>query len=254
MTTADKKIRTVIVDDEPGNVVTLTGLLKLCCPDIEITAVADDYNSGIEVINRVKPALVFLDIEMPYGTGFDLLDKLSPVQFEVIFVTAFSNYAIRAFRYAALDYLLKPVNINELKAAVARAKQRLDEKSTGARVALLLNNLQSSNGNFPKIGLPAEEGFYFEDIVKIMYIEASGSYTYLYIKGRKKQLVSRSLKEFEELLPEEIFYRIHHSFVINMAFAKKYHKGRGGQVEMEDGAMIPVAVRKRDQFLEKFQH
>jgi two-component system LytT family response regulator len=247
-----KIIKTVIIDDEPGNIVTLTALLNLYCPQVMVEATAPDIVKGAAIIEAVKPELVFLDIEMPYGNGFDLLDQLSPVSFEVVFITAFNNYAVKAFKYAALDYILKPVNITELKEAVLKVSKRLEEKKINTRVASLLNNLKSANGNSQKIGLPVEDGLYFEDVANILYMEASGSYTAVYTKNKKKQLVSKNLKEFEDILSDTIFCRVHHSYIININCIKKYYKGRGGYVEMEDGTNIAIAVRKKDAFLEKF--
>jgi len=227
-------------------------LLNLYCPEVTVQATAPDIIKGAEIINRVKPELVFLDIEMPYGNGFDLLDQLSPVTFEVVFITAFNDYAIKAFKYAALDYILKPVSITELKEAVVKVSKKLEEKKVNTRVASLLSNLKSGNGNTQKIGLPVEEGLYFEEVANIMYMEASGSYTAVYIKDKKKQLVSKNLKEFEDVLSDTVFCRVHHSYIININFIKKYYKGRGGYVEMEDGTNIAIAVRKKESFLEKF--
>jgi two-component system, LytTR family, response regulator len=241
----------IIIDDEPGNIVTLQELLKLYCPGVKVTGTAPDMHKGYEAVCRLHPDLVFLDIEMPYGNAFDLLDKLSPVKFEVIFITAFDNYAVKAFKYAALDYILKPVNITELKGAVAKAKKRLEEKNGNLRVTALLNNLKAAAGATTKIGLATETGVQLEEVQNILYLEASGSYTFVFTRDKKKYTISKSLKEFEEILPETVFCRIHHSYIINMAGIKKYNKGRGGVVEMENGISIDVAVRKKEQFLER---
>jgi two-component system, LytTR family, response regulator len=247
------KINSIIVDDEPGNIVTLQELIKLSCPLVNVLATAANAATAFESINNFKPDLVFLDIEMPYGNAFDLLEKLSPVKFEIIFVTAFNGYAVKAFKYAALDYILKPVNIAELKQAVAKAEKRLQEKTENIRVKTLLANLKMPAENNPKISLATESGFHFEELRHILYLEASGSYTFVFTKQDKKYIISKGLKEFEEILPENMFCRIHHSYIINLACIKKYNKGRGGMVEMENGVCIDVAVRKKEQFLEKFK-
>ena len=205
--------------------------------------------SGLDTVS-----MVFLDIEMPYGNGFDLLDKLSPITFEVIFITAFNNYAVKAFKYAAVDYILKPVNINELKDAVQKVARRQQEKIVNSRITSLLNNLKPENSNAQKIGLSTNEEFYFEEIKNIMYLEASGSYAVVFTKDGNKKTVSKNLKEFEDILPDNVFCRVHHSYIINTNFIKKYYKGRGGYVEMEDGANIAISVRKKEYFLEKFTH
>jgi two-component system LytT family response regulator len=247
-----QKISTVIIDDEPGNIITLVELLKLYCPEVLVEATAADPIKGVEIINQIKPALVFLDIEMPYSNGFQMLDKISPITFEVIFITAFNNYAIKAFKYAAIDYILKPVNITELKEAVKKAAKRLEEKTVNARVSYLLNNLRSENVGEQKIGLAAEGSLYFESLHNIMYLEASGSYTNVFIKNQKKRVVTKKLKDFEDILPDHIFCRVHHSYIININYISQYFKGRSSYVQMQDGANIAIAVRKRENFLQKF--
>ncbi len=243
------KIKAIIVDDEAGSVRTMEELLSKYCHSVEIVGKAYDPEEAAEVIAVQKPQLVFLDIEMPFGNAFDLLDKIAPVDFEIIFVTAFNNYAIKAFRYAAADYLLKPINIEELKESVARIEQRLGEQQVNARIETLLENLQApENGAFRKISLPTTDGFRIEDIHNIMYLNAEGSYTFIFMKGGEKILVSKNLKEFEDILPESIFCRIHHSSIININYVKQYYKGRGGEVVMEDGEVIMISTRKKADF------
>ena len=248
-----RTISAVIIDDEPGNVFTLVELVKQYCPRVSIAGTAPDALKGYDLIVQIKPDLVFLDIEMPYGNAFDLLDKLLPVSFEVIFVTAFNDYAIKAFKYAALDYLLKPVNINELKEGINKVSKRLEEKNINTRVSSLLDNLRSESAVAQKIALPTIEGCSFENVNDIMYLQAEGSYTYIYCKEKTKLLVSKSLKEFEEILPAASFCRIHHSSIININFVKKYFKGRGGYVQMEDGTSIEISIRKKNDFFERFK-
>ena len=250
----ENQIRSIILDDEAGNIVTLTKLLNEYCPEVNIVATANNSKDGYEIIESMQPDLLFLDIEMPYGNGFDLLDKFSTITFEVIFITAFNNYALKAFKYAALDYILKPVNIAELKEAVKKASGRLNDKNINTRINVLLNNLKSGENASKKIGLPTLEGFHFVDIDRIMYLEADGSYTNIFIEGKKKELVSKNLKEFEDILPTTDFCRVHHSHIINISFVKKYFKGRGGYVEMEDGTKIEISARKKEDFFLKFRH
>lgn len=247
-------INSIIIDDEPGNIITLSELLKAYCPEVSVIGTAPDPRKGADLIDELSPALVFLDIEMPYGNAFDMLDKLAPVKFEVIFITAFNSYAIKAFKYAALDYILKPVNINELKDAVQKVSTRLEEKTMNSRINFLLSNLKQENPVSQKIGLPTSDGFLFEYLDNIMHIQAEGSYCSVFIKGKKKELVSKNLKEFEDILPSSVFCRVHHSYIININFVKKYYKGRGGYVEMEDGASIEISVRKKNSFFDRFMH
>jgi len=248
-----QKISSIIIDDEPGNIVTLTEMVKQYCPEVSITGTALDPRKGYDMIRELKPDLVFLDIEMPYENAFDLLDRLRPISFEVIFITAFNEYAIKAFKYAAIDYILKPVSIKELQDAIAKVSLRLNEKSVNTKIELLLRTLKVTDGDRNKIPIPTLEGYTFEDMNDIMYLQAEGSYTFLYNKARKKILVSKSLKEFEETLPANLFCRIHHSVIINVNFVKKYFKGRGGYVQMEDGASLEISARKKNDFLEKFK-
>ncbi|MFN8250538.1 MAG: LytTR family DNA-binding domain-containing protein [Ferruginibacter sp.] len=248
-----QKINSIIIDDEPGNIITLQELLKLYCPDVKVIATAPDPLKGFSVITELQPDLVFLDIEMPYGNAFDLLDRFTQVNFEVVFITAFDSYAVKAFKYAATDYLLKPVNIEELKHAVNKVAERLQDKSENLRVKALLNNLKLPSGSAQKIGLSTDDGFQIEELQNILYLEAAGSYTFVNTRQGHKYTISKNLKEFEDILPEDIFCRIHHSYIINIAGVKKYSKGRGGAVEMENGVSIDVAVRKKEQFLKRFK-
>ena len=245
-------ISAVIIDDEPGNIVTLTELLKQYCPNVIVEGTASNVVKGFELINQVAPDVVFLDIEMPYGNGFDLLDKLSPVFFEVIFITAFSNYAIQAIKYAALDYILKPVSITELQAAVKKLGNNLTKKNN-TRVESLLDNFKHDNKSLKKIALPVMDGYCFESLDSIMYLQSKGAYTDISFKNNPKLLVTRNLKNFEEILPETDFCRIHHSTIINIHYVKKYYKGAGGYVQMEDGETFEISTRRKNLFLSMFK-
>jgi two-component system, LytTR family, response regulator len=246
-------IRTVIVDDEQNNIEVLQRLLEKFCPIITVVGIAKNTETGHTVISQLQPQLVFLDIEMPFGNGFDLLERMIPVTFEVIFVTAFNQYAIKAFKYAALDYLLKPVSIEELKRAVNSARQHIEKRKANNRIEFLLDNYTTDIADLKKIGLPVTHGLIFEEIADIVHLKAEGNYTNVFTKDRKRRLVSRNLKEFEELLPSAIFCRIHHSHIVNLNYVKKYYKGRGGYIELTDGTTVEVSARKRDEFLEKFR-
>ena len=246
-------IKTVIIDDEENNIGTLQSLLTQFCPEIEIIGTAGNAKQAFTVINELQPQLVFLDIEMPMGNGFDLLEKLMPVNFEVIFVTAFDQYAITAFKYAAMDYLLKPVSIDELKRAVNRSVIRIAEKNVNNRIESLIANFRSEAQGLKKIGLPTAEGLVFEEIENIMHLQAESNYTLVYIRNKKKMTITKSLKEFEDLLPANIFCRLHHSHIVNLNYITKYYKGRGGYVELTDGTTVEVSTRKKDDFLENFK-
>jgi two-component system, LytTR family, response regulator len=244
--------RALIIDDEPRNVRILKNLLLEFCPEVTVEGEAGDVNTALTAIRHYKPELVFLDIEMPYGNAFDLLDKLMPVDFEIIFITAFDTYTLKAFKYSALDYLLKPVDIEELKAAVKRAIDRLAGKNINLQLVNLLGNLKSNQTNLQKIALPLLDGIMFVHIAEIIRFEANGSYTDVHFDSVEKIIVSKNIKEYEDILPPSIFCRVHNSHIINLNRVKKYHKGRGGYIIMDDGTNIEVSMRRRDEFLAKF--
>jgi two-component system, LytTR family, response regulator len=246
-------IKAVLVDDEPNNIETLHQLLVKYCPQVTIAGSADSVTKAREVIVSTKPDLVFLDIEMPYGNAFELLNSLPSIEFEIIFVTAFGNYAIEAIKFSALDYLLKPVNIKELQAAVQKAAERIQFKNISQKLDNLFYNLNTTKPSLQKIALPTLEGLIFVNIKDLVWLEARGSYTCVYLSSQQRIMVSRTLKEFEDVLPVDHFSRIHQSYVINHNFIRKYNRGRGGTIEMEDGTVIEVSMRKKDEFLAKFK-
>lgn len=246
-------IRTIIIDDEPNNIEALKQLLIKYCPHVELVGDAENIRTGQALILNTQPDLVFLDIEMPFGNAFELLNNLSPVNFEIIFVTAFDNYAINAIKYSALDYLLKPVNIKELQNAVQKAAERIKTKNITSKIDTLLFNLSVSKPVLQKVALPTLDGLVFVNINELVWLEARGSYTFVYMQDQQKIMVSRTLKEFEDILPFETFSRVHQSYIINHHFIKKYNRGRGGTIEMEDGTTIEVSMRKKDEFLSKFK-
>lgn len=245
-------IRTLLIDDEPNNTTSLNFLLEKYCPDIEVVGTAADVQEGEALIRQTIPDLVFLDIEMPYGNGFDLLNKVSPVEFAVVFITAFDSYAIQAIKYAALDYLLKPVHIAELKSAVEKVTRYFEERKQSVQISTLLHNLGTPTAGAKKIGLPTQDGLVFEKLENITHLVASSNYTIISTADKSKYTIAKTLREFEDMLPASIFCRIHHSYLVNINFVKKYLKGRGGFVEMEDGNTFEVSARKKDEFLSKF--
>lgn len=245
-------INTVIIEDEPGNVRVLKKMLEDYCQDIRVCGEAYDAIEGQKAIVNLQPDLVFLDIEMPYGNAFDILDRLMPVKFEVIFVTAFNDYILKAFKYSALDYLLKPINIEELRLAVQKASDKLRIKDINAHLQNLLSNLKQPNQAAHKLALPILDGLVFVTVDLISRCEASKGYTYFHMINGEKILSTRNIKDYEEILPATLFMRVHNSHIINLMCIKKYHKGRGGYIEMDDKVMIEVASRRKNEFLGRF--
>jgi two-component system LytT family response regulator len=245
-------INYIIIDDEPKNIRVLRKMLENFCPDTCYLGEAINAKEGEELIRESQPDLLFLDIEMPFGNAFNLLDRLMPVKFEIIFVTAFDNYTLQAFKYSALDYLLKPVNIEELCAAVQRASGKLKLKDINQQLNSLFSNLRQPDAGAFKLALPNDEGLVFVTVDDIIRCEASGGYTFFYLKNGDKILACRNLREYEAILPPANFLRVHNSHIINVMCIKKYHKGRGGHIEMENNIMIEVSSRRKKEFLRRF--
>jgi two-component system LytT family response regulator len=246
-------INCILVDDEPLNLDGLEKMINRYCPELTVAGKAGNVEEAMELIRTASPQIVFLDIQMPGENAFDLLDKMMPVNFEIIFVTAFDNHALRAFRYSALDYLLKPVDMDELRTAVQKARTKLLEKDVNQRLAGFLDQIREKTSH-SRIALKTKEGLIFYPIKDILYCTAERAYTRFTFINNKQLLVSGNLKEFESLLPEDIFCRVHDSYLINLDHVKKYHYGKGGYVEMADGQAIDVSSRKRATFLGKLRY
>lgn len=244
-------IKTVLIDDEIDSNRILQTLLETYCPQVAVIGTADGVDSAADLIRESKPDLVFMDIEMKHGNAFDLLNRLQPVNFHLIFVTAFDNHAVRAFRYNALDYLLKPVNIRELCAAVDKLSGKMTENGLLERVRYMLENIRGTDPADRKIAVPTLNGLLFVAVRDIVRLESKGSYTYIYFQDRSQILATGGIKDFEDLLPESLFFRIHQSHIINLNKIKSYQKGRGGFVTMEDDSFIEVAIRRRDGFMQR---
>lgn len=242
-------IQAIIIDDEADGREALRIALERYFPEINIKRICESPEQGIEAIKSVKPDLVFLDVQMPHLSGFDLLRKVSPFDFEVIFVTAHDQYAIKAIRFSALDYLLKPVDVDDLRTAVQKVKERLEQKNTSQQYQSVLHNALQNGSKIDRLAVPTQDGIEFFHTADIIYCEAQGSYTNILLKGKSKALVSRNLKDFENLLADSGFCRVHHSFLINMSHVRKYVKGEGGYVIMTDDHHVDVSRRKKDEFL-----
>lgn len=244
-------IKAVIVEDEPGNVKILKKMLETYCPQVNIFGEAANIESAFDLIKKVTPELIFLDIEIPGGNAFTLLDKLKPFNFEIIFVTAYDNYTLKAIKYSALDYLLKPVSIEELISSVNKVTEKVNALHFQQRMESLLQNLDGGRKTLQSLAVPAHFGYEFIIVNNIIRCEANGKYTYFFMTDSRKVISVKNLKEYEDMLSSEIFFRIHHSHLININFIKRYHKSNA-IVEMEDGIMIPLATRRKKEFLNLF--
>lgn len=244
-------MRAIIIDDEKHCREGLAILLKKYCPQVELLDNFGEPKAALKFIEEQKPELVFLDIEMPEMNGFELLESCEERNFEVVFTTAYNEYAIKAIRHSALDYLLKPVNKNELMEAVERVKAG-KAAETSSRVDKLLDLLSNKKGH-GKIALPAMEGLIVINVSDILYCESESAYTRFFMIDKRCITVSKVLKDAEALLADKGFYRVHHSYVINMAYVQKYIRGDGGEVIMSNGVNIPVSRTKRQDFLNQLE-
>lgn len=242
-------ITAVIIDDELSGREVILEMMNSFFSEIKILGMADSVESGAALINNVHPNLVFLDIKMPDGSGFDLIKKVSNRNFEVIFVTAFDNYAVSAFQYAAVYYLLKPIQKIEFSKAVELARDQINLKKENLRLNFLLDRVDARKQIQQKIVLPTMNGFDIVTIADIIRCESEINYTRFYLTTGRALLVSKTLREFENVLCENNFFRIHRSHIINLNHVTKYIRGKGGEVLMSDGSTVDVSREKKEEFL-----
>ncbi len=238
-------MRVVIIDDEKRARNYLRGILEDQFKAIDIVGEADGVNAGVELIERVVPELIFLDVQMQDGTGFDLLAKIDRSKFHIIFISAYDRFAITAIKFSAVDYLLKPVEAIDLGLALDKVEKTKLTDEVQDKLDLLLNNVNK----IEKIALPSLNGIEFVRIENIVRCESDNNYTNFYLTSGEQIIVSKTLKEFEEMLDNKGFFRTHKSHIINLAFLKKYIKGEGGIAVMEDGSEITVSRRRKEEFL-----
>ena len=241
-------ITTIIIDDEPKGRLAIRQKLSTYCSNVQVMAEAANGKEALVLIQKHQPQLVFLDIEMPVMNGFEMLNAISEKNFHIIFTTAYDQYAIKAIRYAAFDYLLKPVDIEELIMAVEKISSSISATDQDKKVETLHHNLVLSK-ELNKIAIPTSEGLLFFEIRNITHLEAHSNYTHIFFNNRTRLISSKTLKDFDELLPSTMFFRTHHSHVINLSCIKKYIKGDGGKIELLDGTFIDLARRKKEAFL-----
>lgn len=246
-------IKVVLIDDEPPALKALSAKFRKHFPEVSVLAECTNVADALNAIRELQPDIVCLDIEMGEIDGFSLLESVGDIFFYTIFTTAYNEYAIRAIRFNALDYLLKPVNVQELKEALQRFSSRRNTQSREA-FRLLHEQMQPGRRKIDNIALPTMEGLDFVAINDIIRLEGADNYSRVYLKGMPSVLVSRTLKELEALLEEYGFFRVHHSHLINLHYVKRYIKGNGGTVIMQDGAEVEVSTRKKYSFISLFQN
>lgn len=246
-------MRVVIVDDEAHNIENLSGILSRQFTQIDIVGTADNHQRALEVIQSKKPDLLFLDIQMGDTTGFDILKSLPARNFEVIFVTAYDQYGIQAVKYAALDYILKPIDYEELAAAIDKAHDKLLSKVKNQQLDFLMGFVQGHKKP-AKIALPQLQEVRYVLIEDIVYCEAQNSYTWFYLATGDKVLVSRPLKEYEELLEPHGFLRSHQTYLVNPLYIKSYLKEDGGLLLLQDGVKIPVSKTRKEAVKKSLMH
>jgi two-component system, LytTR family, response regulator len=245
-------IKTIIIDDEQHCIDRLKRLLsEHCSASIQLDGAFKTNEDGIVAIKKLQPDLVFLDVQLNDKTGFDLLQQFNEIDFEVIFTTAHEKYAVQAFKFSAVDYLLKPVDANDLKHAVNKLQQRMSKEEVSKKFETLFQNLKNIQTNSKRITVPTLKGFEFLQVNDIIRCQSEINYTIIFLKDKQKLTVAKTLKEFEGLLTDYNFYRVHNSHLINLNCIKSYNKGKGGTVTMTDNSEIEVSTRRKDEFLKK---
>lgn len=245
------KLRTLIVDDEAPIRELIGTILENYCEQAEVVGTAEGVASAIKAIKELQPDLVLLDVKLSDGTAFDLLQQLGEVNFLIIFITAFDSYAVNAFRFSAVDYIMKPINIDELTEAIRRAAETAEQKSMSANLKNFFENINSRPED-KKIVLKTQESIFIVRVADIIRCEADHNYTTFYLINGKKVLVSRTLKDYEEMLSDYYFFRTHQSHLININHIVSFEKNEGGYLRMADGSPVPVSKRKREELLELF--
>ncbi len=245
-------MKAIIVEDEQKSREMLATLIKNNFPQLIIAGQGKNVAEGINLIKTHQPQLLFLDISMPDGTGFDVLEKVQGMKFDIIFTTATDKHALKAIKYSACDYLLKPIDVDELKAAVEKVLQKQTTSLPSMEnLQFLIQNLKRADDNYSKITLPTSNTYEIITIKDIIRCEADGSYTYFYLTGGKKLMVSATLKHYEDLLPANDFIRVHHHHLLNMNHVLRFLKVDGGYAIMSDNTQIEISRRKKDTFLER---
>jgi two-component system LytT family response regulator len=244
----------VIIEDEEKTLDFISNIINEYCSEAQIIGTASDACSAVELLQSIKPDLVLSDINLPDGTSFDILNRLEEIDFKVIFITAFEEYAIKAIKFSALDYLVKPIDPQELIATIKKASEHIERENNNLKLKALLANVRDFAEKLKKIVLKTSDSIYIIDVQDIIRCESDSSYTMFYIKDGRKIMVSKVLKDYDELLGDSGFIRVHKSHLVNLNHINKFNKTDGGFLEMKDGSNVPVSQRKRDMILEFFEN
>jgi len=247
-------IRTIVIDDEVQARETILNMLASYCPDVEVVATAGSVKEGIKTLKEIKTDLLLLDIKMADGTGFDLLKKLDNLDFRLIFITAFEEFAIRAIKFSAIDYILKPFDPDELINAIQKAGSLIQKDQLSLRLGALYENLDLINTSQKKIVLKTTDSVHIVKLNEIIRCESEKNYTHFYTIQSDKITVSRTLKEYNELLSQYNFYRVHQSHLVNLDHVKRYEKMGGGKLIMDDDSEVPVSFRKKEDLMRIFKN
>lgn len=243
-------ISAIIIDDEQNCIDSLVYDLGKHCPQVEILESCTSPKQGLIAIRRHRPDLVFLDVQMPWMNGFEMLEVLDEISFAIIFITAYDQFAAKAFRLSAIDYLLKPVDTNDLKAAVKKVADKIDMKASGARIENLLQNINRPESK-QRIAFTGREGYEFIEVGSIVYAQAEGAYTHVFLQNKRKIVISRTLSDIEEMLPPSQFHRVHHSTLVNLDHVTHLYKADGGYLVLDTGEKLVVSKSKKFSLMEK---
>lgn len=244
-------IRTLIIDDEQHCTDRLLKLLESHKSNVHVMDTLSNVADGVNAVQKLRPDLIFLDVQIHDQTGFDLLKQIETLETEVIFTTAYDKYAVQAFKFSAVDYLLKPVDVDDLQTALDKVSRKMNEKNSHERLEVLLHNLKNTRDTVKKLSIPTINGFSFIPITEILRCQSDINYTTIFLKDKQKITVAKTLKEFEELLSDYHFFRVHNSHLVNLSYIKSYNKGKGGTIVMTDQTVIEVSTRRKDDLLKK---
>ena len=246
------KITAIIIEDEFTSQQYLQQLLSKEFPQIRILAIVDNVPEAVNALQQLEPDLIFIDIEIKLGTGFDVLARLEKITFDIIFTTAFNQFAIDAFKYHAVDYLLKPLDKKRTIETITHSIANIETRKKYQQINSLLQYVQSTQIHKHSIGIHTMDGIEFIELNDILFLEAKGNYTELNMRSGVKIITSKKLKDMEQVLPEPLFFRIHHSYIVNSKYIKKYNRGRGGYITLTNESSLPVSAARRDAFLKAF--